>query len=186
MFSTQGTHISSSLPSACFLCHGVLPSLPKQKAYWLKPLFNFPERQRSLKSGLHYYYRCKKIRRNVILLDQGLAWDISLYFSSVMVSTKGCLPNLSALTATVMSPSGRTLSLRLHTEIALCDLGAKQAGFPVSTSWDTPSPTADRKSSVEQTCITESSNRDLGELPGPSHPHPPPTSLFSKPWFMTL
>lgn len=114
-----------------------------------------------------------------------MGW-LSLFFFCDDVSKRLLAKFLSALTATVMSPSGRTLSLRLPTEMALCDLGAKQAGFPVNRSWDTPSPTADRKSSVEQTCITENSNRDLGELPGPSHPHPSPTSLFSKPWFMTL
>lgn len=82
---------------------------------------------------------------------------LSLFFFCDGVNERLLAKFLSALTATVMSPSGRTLSLRLHTEIALCDLGAKQARFPVSTSWDTPSPTADRKSSMGQTCITENS-----------------------------
>lgn len=113
-----------------------------------------------------------------------MGW-LSLFFFCDGVNERLLAKFLSALTATVMSPSGRTRSLWVHTEMALCELGAKQAGFPGSTSWETPFTTADRKSSVEQTCITEILKRYLGELPGPSHP-PPVHPSTHKPFFWAL
>lgn len=176
------------IPSVSLLYYVMVPSPLSQN----RKLIDLNLFSISLKDRGHWSYWFsllsvgeKKEKYRSPRLGISMGW-LSLFFLCDDVRERLLAKFLSASTSTVMFPSGRTLSLRLHTEMALCNLGAKQAGFPVTRSWDTPSPTADRKSSIEQICITENSNRDLGGLPGPSHPHPPPTSLFSKPWFMTL